>query len=140
VRIPSIAVDAELIGVGLKGNGEMVVPETVAGWYDLGPKPGQAGPAVLVAHRSWNRRPGVFNRLNEIAPDDLIEVLYDSGRIERFEVERSEVHDKSRLPVKSIWNATERPVLRLITCGGEFDQKTRHYLSNIIVFASPAGS
>ena len=28
------------------------------------------------------------------------------------------------------------PVLRLVTCGGQFDHSTRHYRSNIIVFAT----
>jgi hypothetical protein len=136
VRIPAIGVDAQLVPVGLKANGEMVVPATVAGWYDLGPKPGETGPAVIVAHRSWSGKPGVFHRLNELSGDDLVEVLYQSGRVERFGVEQSETHLKSQLPVKSIWNDAQEPVLRVITCGGTFNQRTRHYDSNIIVFAS----
>jgi hypothetical protein len=28
-----------------------------------------------------------------------------------------------------------RPALRLVTCGGQFDYRTGHYRSNIIVFA-----
>jgi hypothetical protein len=39
------------------------------------------------------------------------------------------------LPVGRIWNRTDRPVLRLITCGGSFDRETGHYRDNIIVYA-----
>jgi len=27
----------------------------------------------------------------------------------------------------------------VVTCGGEFDYSTRHYLSNVIVVATPVG-
>jgi hypothetical protein len=39
------------------------------------------------------------------------------------------------LPVGRIWNRTDRPVLRLITCGGSFDRETGHYRDNVIVYA-----
>jgi sortase (surface protein transpeptidase) len=136
VRIPEIGVDSPLVGVGLKANREMVVPDGGAGWYDLGPKPGAPGPAVLVAHRSWQKRPGAFHRLNELGPDDVVEVLLEDGRVARFAVEASETRLKTELPVERIWNEADSPVLRLITCGGSFDTARGRYRSNIIVYAS----
>jgi hypothetical protein len=45
---------------------------------------------------------------------------------------------KQQLPVERIWNDTDEVVLRLITCGGEFDPNERSYESNVIVYAAAA--
>jgi sortase (surface protein transpeptidase) len=139
VVIPSIGVDAELIPVGLKPDGTMEVPDFgLAAWYDLGPKPGAAGPAVIVAHVDSKRGPDVFYRLRELTPGDQVEVTYPEGRTVAFTVEGKEQISKSELPVDRIWLQTQAPILRLITCGGEFDRSTGHYRSNVIVYASLA--
>ena len=41
---------------------------------------------------------------------------------------------KTDLPTERIWNGSKKPLIRLITCGGEFDRSTGHYLSNLIVY------
>ncbi len=43
----------------------------------------------------------------------------------------------SALPADRIWGDTDRPVLRLITCGGSFDSSTGHDRDNVVVYASP---
>ena len=43
---------------------------------------------------------------------------------------------KPRFPVNQVFGGTQRHMLWLITCGGEFDDKTRHYLDNIVVSAT----
>jgi hypothetical protein len=53
-------------------------------------------------------------------------------------VSESEQQLKDDLPVERIWNDTDDAVLRLITCGGEFDADARSYLSNLIVYAAAA--
>jgi hypothetical protein len=53
-------------------------------------------------------------------------------------VSESEQQLKDDLPVERIWNDTDDAVLRLITCGGEFDTAARSYLSNLIVYAAAA--
>ena len=137
VRIPAIGVDARLVAVGLKADGAMQVPDFgLAGWYERGPRPGDPGPAVLVGHVDSRSGPDVFARLRELAPGDRVTVRYASGtRV--FGVERVERHPKTALPVADIWPATSRPLLRLITCGGQFDRRSGHYLDNVVVFAHP---
>jgi hypothetical protein len=60
IAIPSIGVDADVTAVGLNGDGTMETPDFgSAGWYAEGPRPGDPGPAVVVAHvdsRSGTRR------------------------------------------------------------------------------------
>jgi sortase (surface protein transpeptidase) len=136
VIVPSIEVDARIVGVGLQDDGEMETPDFgLAGWYRLGPRPGDPGPAVIVAHVDSVRGPDVFNRLGELAAGDEIVVEDAIGTRARFVVRDSETIPKSELPVERIWSEGDDPVLRLITCGGEFDRAIRSYESNVIVYA-----
>jgi sortase (surface protein transpeptidase) len=136
VSIPAIGVDSRLVPVGLNPDGSMHTPEFgLAAWYNLGPKPGEPGPAVVLAHvDSKANGPDVFYRLRELKPGDQVTVSYQDGA-KTFKVTAREEAAKTKLPTDKIWNDTKNPVLRLITCGGAFDRKAGSYLDNIIVYA-----
>lgn len=136
VAIPAIGVDAPIVPVGLRPDNTMQTPDFgLAGWYQPGPKPGQPGPAVVVAHvDSKANGPDVFFRLRELNPDDQIIVHYPGGT-RTFAVTATEQAAKTRLPAERIWNSTTAAVLRLITCGGAFDRTAGSYLDNVIVYA-----
>ena len=138
LRIAAVGIDTTLVPLGLLANGDMEVPAdaSVAGWYDLGPRPGQPGPAVIAGHVDSRQGPGVFFPLRQVRPGDLVEVTLEDGSVLRFPVTAVEQHPKDALPVERIWNDTEEPVLRLVTCGGTFDRQSRHYTDNIVVFAA----
>jgi sortase (surface protein transpeptidase) len=137
IEIPAVGVDAPVVPVGLLADRTMEVPAVdQAGWYEPGPRPGEAGPAVIVGHVDSRRGPAVFFRLQELRPGDRIVVGLDGGAARSFLVERVERRPKEDLPVGRIWNRTDRPVLRLITCGGSFDRGTGHYRDNVIVYAT----
>lgn len=139
VVIPAIDVDAELVALGLNDDNSMEVPNFgLAGWYEPGPRPGAPGPAVIAAHVDSVAGPDVFYRLRELGQGDEITVELSDGEEAIFEVDRSEQQRKDDLPVDRIWNDTDDVVLRLITCGGEFDRSQRNYESNVIVYASGA--
>ena len=136
VVIPAIAVDAHVVPVGLHDNGALAVPDFgLAGWYELGPRPGETGPAVIAAHVDSRAGPDVFYRLAELTSGDEIEVHDSDGTVHRFTVSAVEQHSKDHLPADRIWRDDQAPVLRLITCGGTFDRSVRHYTDNVIVFA-----
>jgi len=138
ISIPAIDVDAEIVPVGLNADGSMETPEFgLAGWYTEGPKPGEAGPGVIVAHVDSRGGPDVFYRLNDLAPGDEITVSQADGATKTWRVESREQTDKDALPADRIWNGAADPVLRLITCGGIFDRSVGHYEDNIIVYATP---
>lgn len=138
IRIPSIEVDAEIVGVGLKEDGAMETPDFgLAGWYTKGPKPGEEGPSVVVAHVDSKAGPDVFYRLKELRAGAEIHIERLDGSTATWVSETSEQTDKDDLPVESIWNLTDEPVLRLVTCGGAFDQSSGHYTDNVIVYANP---
>lgn len=135
LTIPAIGVSERLHGVGLEPDGAMETPAFGdAGWYDLGPRPGAPGPAVVVAHVHGPAGDDVFARLHELEPGDRVTVKRTDGR-STFVVESVEQAGKDALPYKRIWNDTDDPVLRLITCGGTPDPVTRMYPDNTIVYA-----
>ncbi|GAB1516551.1 sortase domain-containing protein [Actinophytocola sp. KF-1] len=140
ITIPAIDVDAALVPVGLKDDGAMQTPDFgLAAWYSPGPRPGEQGPAVVVAHvDSKANGPDVFYRLRELAAGDEVVVHYRTSAV-TFVVTGKEQAPKTALPANKIWNGATTPVLRLITCGGAFDRAARSYLDNVIVYADQLG-
>jgi sortase (surface protein transpeptidase) len=108
----------------------------VAGWYELGPRPGDPGSAVILGHVDSRRGPAVFFRLRELRRGDQVRVGRADGSVLRFVVQRTEQSDKQRFPTDDVYYPTLTPGLRLVTCGGLFDYRSGHYRSNIIVFAA----
>ena len=47
-------------------------------------------------------------------------------------------HPKNAFPTASVYGPSPGPELRLITCSGDFDRRSRHYLDNVVVTAVPA--
>ena len=135
IVIPAIEVDAPVVPVGLLPDGDMETPKTgYVGWYSLGPAPGELGPAVMLAHVDSRRNPDVFYRLKELSFGDEILVYGATGEPAVFVVESVEEELKIALPRDRIWSYNPEALIRLITCGGEWDRRTRHYLSNVIVY------
>jgi hypothetical protein len=135
VVIPVLKVDASVVAVGLKNGNEMEIPTVgLVGWYRLGSAPGAAGPSVLVSHVSWSGKKGAFYKLKDLKPGDEVQVYDAAGDCAVFQVDSSETILKTKLPMDRIWNKTDQAVIRLITCGGTYNSKTGHYLSNVIVY------
>ncbi|MER7443907.1 class F sortase [Micromonospora avicenniae] len=148
IKIPRIGVDAPTAQVGLDKNQQIAVPPLnqpkTAGWYKLGPSPGEVGTAVVVGHvdsRATGR--AVFFRLGELKPKDTIEVLRADGTKARFIVDGVARYPKKQLPLELVYGHTGKAQLRVITCGGDYDKAARSYKDNIVVFATlaptPAG-
>jgi sortase (surface protein transpeptidase) len=135
IVIPLLKVDTQIVPVGLTNGTEMEIPPLgLVGWYKLGPTPGASGPTVLVSHVSWNGKKGSFYRLKDLKAGDEVDIYGKSGDCAVFQVDSSETILKTKLPTEKIWNDTQESVIRLVTCGGAYDSKTGHYLSNVIVY------
>jgi len=106
-----------------------------AGWYKLGPAPGQEGAAVIVGHVDSSSGPAVFYRLATLKPGSTIQVIASNCQTASFVVTSIEQYPKNRFPTQQVYGPTSGPELRLITCGGVLDPATGHYLSNIVVYA-----
>ena len=113
IVVPAAGIDARVVPVGLRADRTMEVPGVdLAGWYEPGPRPGQAGPAVIVGHVDSRDGPAVFHRLGELRRGDRIAVGQQGGARRSFVVERVERAPKEALPTERIWNHTREPVLR----------------------------
>jgi sortase (surface protein transpeptidase) len=110
----------------------------LAGWFQDAPTPGAAGTSVVVGHVDNDSGPAVFYGLGSLAPGDAVEVTREDGRTVRFTVYDVAVYDKENLP-RHVYRDTVLPELRVITCGGGFDQETG-YDGNVVVFARMTGS
>jgi sortase (surface protein transpeptidase) len=128
--------------LGLNRDGTLEVPANFAraGWYTGRPTPGEAGPAIIVAHRSSRRGPGAFWKLPDVQPGQQIVVTRADRRRVLFSVERVEQHRKDAFPTAAVYGPTPDTALRLITCGGPFEPALGdHYRDNVIVFARMTG-
>lgn len=140
VSIPAIGVSSALVDLGLARDGTLQVPTDFAtvGWYTRGPAPGEVGPAVLAGHVDSKDGPAVFFRLRELTPGAIVEVARADGSSARFRVERVEQYAKNAFPTQEVYGPDPRRALRLITCGGLFDEAAHHYRDNIVVYAVAA--
>ena len=141
LEIPAIGVNTgEFVDLGLTPSGRMEVPKdaTTAGWFALSPVPGEPGPSVLAAHVNYKKVPGVFSRLHEMKVGDTAVVRRADGTPVRFVAYRVEHFAKSAFPTQDVYGNTAGPELRLITCGGTFDEGVGHYRDNVVVFARRA--
>jgi hypothetical protein len=141
LQIPALHVSAKIVDEGLDADGALQVPPLTdagvreAGWYDLGPAPGQAGSAIIAGHVDSYHAPGVFYDLGTLAPGNAVEVTLANGETVHFTVTSVHEYSKAHFPAREVYGPEPYPALRLITCGGAFDEAIGHYLSNIVVYA-----
>ena len=141
IRIPAIGVDAPVQPLAVDRNGVLPPPDTDegTGWWRDGPEPGERGPAVIVGHVDSYTGPAVFVHLEDLARGDRILVDRADGSTVVFAALRTESHPKDAFPTRVVYGATADAELRLVTCGGAFDDDDRRYLDNVIVYAARSG-
>lgn len=140
IEIPALGVTAPVIALGLNADRTLEVPQDYGdtGWWKGGPEPGERGAAVIAGHVDSKTGPAVFYRLHELRAGDAIRVDRTDGTQARFVVTRLERHPKDDFPTRSVYGRTAEPTLRLVTCSGDFDAASGHYVDNTIVFAESA--
>ncbi|MEV4253749.1 class F sortase [Spirillospora sp. NPDC049652] len=139
IKIPRLGVTAPVTGLGLKPDGTIEVPSldrpNLAGWWNGGPTPGEEGPSVILGHVDARGRAAVFSRLRELREGDRVQVVRRDGRTAAFAVQRVEQVAKAAFPGEKVYAEDLRYAgLRLVTCGGDFDSGTGHYVDNVIAY------
>ncbi|HEX4789396.1 MAG TPA: class F sortase [Actinospica sp.] len=142
IAVPAAGIDADLIKVGMAADGGVGVPPLdqaqKAAWYDGGPAPGQAGPAVIDAHvdsRETRGFRGAFYNLGMVQPGQQIRVTRTDRTVAVFTVDSVQQAPKADFPTSRVYGSVSYAALRLITCGGDFDNAAGSYLDNTIVYA-----
>lgn len=131
-------VDASVLPVQVS-SGELKVPEDArtVGWWRDGAAPGdERGTVVLAGHVDTVQGPGALYRLETLEPGQRLAVESATGS-RNYRVEARQAYRKDRLP-DDIFTVEGAPRLAVITCGGAFDESTRTYEYNVVVYAVPA--
>jgi hypothetical protein len=141
VRIDRIGLDSGLVDLVTDADRVLIPPQRydIAGWYAAGPAPGAVGPAVIAGHVDSRSGPGVFFRLRQLRAGDVVTVDRADASTVRFVVQAVITVAKDRFPSELVYAPTPGPELRLITCGGPFDDSARSYRDNVVVQAVPVG-
>jgi hypothetical protein len=145
VSIPAIGVRSKLLHLGLNKDGTIQVPNlntsaNEAAWYKYSATPGQIGTSVIEGHVDSYGGPAVFYRLGALSPGNRVSVTLADGITAVFRVTGVREYAKDKYPADTIYAPANFAALRLITCGGDFDAATGHYLNSVVVFASLVSS
>ncbi|MGW4248741.1 class F sortase [Nocardia sp. NPDC004722] len=136
--ISSIKATGSLISVGLNTDGSVQVPADYrqAGWYQKGPAPGEEGSAVILGHVDSYKGEGVFFSLKKVRPNDIVDVTRADGKTAHFKVTDVRMYEKTQFPDQLVFGPRGGATLQIVTCGGAFNQTTKSYESNVVVFSS----
>ncbi|MFJ6656080.1 class F sortase [Streptomyces sp. NPDC091377] len=141
IDIPGIGVQAPVVARGLDRDGAVDPPPFdqagAVGWWSAGATPGAVGTAVLVGHVDTETRPAVFYKVSTLTPGERVRVAREDGKVAEFTVDDVQVLTRDRFDAQQAYgpHRSGRAELRLITCGGTFDHRTRSYTANVIVSA-----
>ena len=138
LTIPKINVDASVESLGLASDGTMAAPKDPAdvGWYNLGPRPGEIGSAVIDGHFGWkNNTPAVFDNIDTLRKGDKIYMEDGNGTIITFVVREIRTYDPTAEASEVFDSSDEKAHLNLITCEGVWDAVSKSYSGRLVVFA-----
>lgn len=138
LKIPKINVDTTLEYVGLTSGGAVGVPKspTSAAWFNLGPRPGERGSAVITGHYGYwlNGKVGVFTNLYKLRKGDKIYVKDEKGVTATFVVREFRTYDP-KANASSVFVSTDgKAHLNLITCEGTWNKISKSYPKRLVVF------
>jgi hypothetical protein len=132
--------------VGQNPDGSVAVPSedqaAEAAWYTGSATPGQIGPTVILGHvdsRALPRGRAAFYPLGAARPNDEVDITRQDHTVAQFRIDVVTLVTKQQFPTQAVYGPTDRPALRLITCGGTYTT-AKGYSANVIVFAHYTGS
>ena len=143
IKIPAINVSSPILSVGLTDDGAMAVPKRPdeAAWFNLGPRPGEAGSAVISGHYGWkNNIPAAFDNLYKLKKGDQVYVEDERGATTIFVVRESKVYGENQNASDVFGSSDGKSHLNLITCAGVWDKTQKSYSNRIVVFADELDS
>lgn len=140
VEIPSLDVVLPVVPVGVARDGQMALPKDpdIGGWYRFGPGPtSEAGASVISAHVDSRDEVGPLAKLPKLDPGARIVVTVGGDRVV-YVVDRVDQYAKTALDVDALFSRSGPARLHLVSCGGEWNPRTRHYEDNVVAIARRA--
>jgi LPXTG-site transpeptidase (sortase) family protein len=139
ISIPEIDVDAPFTALSIGASGRLDAPprddNNLVGWFKGAASPGERGSSIVVGHVDTKTGPAVFLELRTLKPGSKVDITRADGIVARFKVDAVDTFSKADFPDDRVYADTPSPQLRLITCGGNYDQETQNYEDNVVVFA-----
>jgi LPXTG-site transpeptidase (sortase) family protein len=134
--ISRIGVSAKIEAKGLDPNRNMSTANDFhdVAWYDLGPKPGEPGNALINGHVNWWTGAAVFTRLSELRAGDRVTVVRKDGTKVTFKVTSKRVVP-ANARIASLFASSRVATLTLITCTGAWDPRTLSDTHRLLVSA-----
>jgi len=135
--IKNIAVDAKVKPVGLTVDGDMAIDNNAQelAWYQLGPKPGEAGNAVIAGHYGWKDGvASVFNDINKLKPGDIITSYDADGGTRDFVVTQIRMYNPDDDATQVFISTDTKSHLNLVTCQGSWNSSQQTYSERLVVF------
>jgi len=139
LKIPKMNVDAPIGDVGLTPQGAMGVPvgPTSTVWFDLGPRPGEDGSAVIAGHEGWKDGIwAVFDDLYRLQKGDKVYVIDEQGETTTFVVSGSRLYDQNGDASDVCYSNDGQAHLNLITCEGTWNAAQKSYSNRLVVFTN----
>jgi len=137
LKIPIINVDSTIEYVGIDKDGTMGVPQgpSDVAWYNLGPRPGKVGSAVIAGHSGWKDGiPAVFDNLYKLSIGDKIYVEDNGGVTNTFIVREMKTYSPKEDALLIFNSSDNKAHLNLITCSGSWDTIGKDHSSRLVIF------
>ena len=138
LTIPALGVNAPIERLGVDSDQHLEVPSDpgTAGWYEESSTPGAAGAAVIAGHVTWTQEPAVFFELGDLRPGQRVRIRRADGQTAIFAITKIAQYEKDEFPTAKVYRPGNRPVLRLITCGGQYDADSDSYDANVVAYGT----
>ena len=137
LKIPKINLDSTVEFVGLTPDGAMDVPKerTDVAWFELGPRPGEDGTAVIAGHYGQkNKKTSAFDNLYKLRQGDKVYVEDDKGTIITFVVRGNRRYDPQADASAVFGTNTGSSHLNIVTCEGDWNKTSESYSTRLVVF------
>lgn len=135
--VPEIGIDSFVEYVGVTQEGKMDIPKgpTTTAWFNLGPRPGEDGSAVISGHFGWkNNVPAVFDNLHKLKIGARVYVVDESGVVTSFVVREIKLYDQDANAFDVFDTSDGQSHLNLVTCQGVWRDSTKSYSKRLVVF------
>ncbi|MFA6295010.1 MAG: class F sortase [Candidatus Paceibacterota bacterium] len=138
LKIPEINIDAVIESVGFTSDGSMGVSKDRdnTAWFELGPRPGDNGSAVITGHFGWkDNLQAVFDDLHKLKKGSRLYVQDEKGTNIVFVVRELRTYNYNEDTSDVFISSDGKAHLNLVTCNGDWDKVKESYSKRLVVFA-----
>lgn len=137
LSISRINIDSAIEHLGLTTEGAIDAPKgpVNTAWFNLSPRPGEIGTAVISGHFGWKDDiPAVFDNLHKLTKGDNLSIKDEKGVITVFVVRELRTYGENDNASEVFGSSDGRAHLNLITCQGIWSKTKKSYPNRLVVF------